>query len=787
MLRRKFKGSLLAVSLLAFGAMTACTIGLTSCEQAIPIEGGLPGVSSFSITNKSDLQAEWHAGDGNRMIEFSFGDATVNVRDAIAKGQIQISSSDTSVITASGLYLISLKEGKATITVTVSGEYQILSDSVEISVAAALGAPDAQEISIADLLKLDLDAWENQDRQNTFEVTGVVGDWYGKDSSGSYGKIDEPSKFGNFYLVDSEDSKVEILVYGATTSEDALVYNSDGTWSFNNPQDFINDKNETPVVKGDTVTLNCIPTEYNGTIQLNAVITDIVPAPVIDYESITISAEKTTLKLNEFTRLSETHKPEDVNVGSVTYEVTEGEEVIEIIGNRVYGRKAGTAKIVGKGGKGEKVKVSEPITITVTEELADFTTTTIESLYKELPLGKDVYFTANYLGSFAGDQTYGAYVNYGDYAILLYKTEIPSSIKTGYDVYVSGTLDIYNGLLQIADADVVNVGKNLNVPNVSKLDLETLDGIDGYDSSRPATVTGTVSEYSVDEKYGNVEFTVTTKSGAKINAYADSRYTNGNELTKLNYIKDGDEISLKGNISYSVDDSKTIPTTTEGMQLVNLTVTSDVDIPQITIGEAYKLEKGTLTSVYGKYIGNFNEGKTANGIFIGDGEYSLYVYRAKAPEGTKIGDSLIVTGELDIYNGLFQMGSGATVELDSQNRGTAPEVLNLTSLEGIDGTDAGKQAKVTGTIESNKFEENKQKGYSTVTTKVKVSDTLTIEVRTDSRYSSAETFEAMKALKEGGNATIVGFISFYNDKAEGIEEGTTGLQLVNPHLETAAE
>lgn len=785
MLRRKFKGSLLAVSLLAFGAMTACTIGLTSCEQATPIEGGLPGVSSFSITNKSDLQAEWHAGDGNRMIEFSFGDATVNVRDAIAKGQIQISSSDTSVITASGLYLISLKEGKATITVTVSGEYQILSDSVEISVAAALGAPDAQEISIADLLKLDLDAWESQDRQNTFEVTGVVGDWYGKDSSGSYGKIDEPSKYGNFYLVDSEDSKVEILVYGATTSEEALVYNSDGTWTFKNPADFIDANNKTPVVKGDTVTLNCIPTEYNGTIQLNAVITEIVPAPVIDYESITISAEKTTLKLNEFTRLSETHKPEDVNVGSVTYEVTEGEGVIEIIDDRVYGRKAGTAKIVGKGGRGDKV--SEPITITVTEELADFTTTTIESLYKKLPLGKDVYFTANYLGSFAGDQTYGAYVNYGDYAILLYKTEIPSSIRTGYDVYVSGTLDIYNGLLQIADADVVNAGKNLKVPNVSDLDLETLDGIDGFDASRPATVTGTVSGYSVDEKYGNVEFTVTTKSGAKINAYADSRYTNGNELTKLNYIKDGDEISLEGNITYSVDDLKTIPTTAEGMQLVNLTVTSDVDIPQITIGEAYKLEKGTLTSVYGKYIGNFNEGKTANGIFIGDGEYSLYVYRAKAPEGAKIGDSLIVTGELDIYNGLFQMGSGATVELDSQNRGTAPEVLNLTSLDGIDGTDAGKQAKVTGKIESNKFEENKEKNYSTVTTKVKVNDTLTIEVRTDSRYSSAETFEAMKALKENDNATIVGFISFYNSKAEGIEEGTTGLQLVNPHLETAAE
>lgn len=783
MLRRKFKGSLLAVSLLAFGAMTACTIGLTSCEQAIPIEGGLPGVSSFSITNKSDLQAEWHAGDGNRMIEFSFGDATVNVRDAIAKGQIQISSSDTSVITTSGLYLISLKEGKATITVTVSGEYQILSDSVEISVAAALGAPDAQEISIADLLKLDLDAWESQERQNTFEVSGVVGDWYGKDSSGSYGKIDEPSKYGNFYLVDSEDSKVEILVYGATTSEDALIYNSDGTWTFNNPADFIDENNETPVVKGDTVTLNCIPTEYNGVIQLNAVITEIVPAPVIDYESITISAEKTTLKLNEFTRLSETHTPEDVNVGSVTYEITEGEGVIEIIDDRVYGRKAGTAKIVGKGGRGDKV--SEPITITVTEELADFTTTTIESLYKELPIGEDVYFTANYLGSYAGDQTYGAYVNYGDYAILLYKSEV--DIKTGYDVYVSGTLDIYNGLLQIADADVVNAGKNLNVPNVKDLDLETLDGIDGFDSSRPATVTGTVSKYSVDEKYGNVEFTVTTKSGAKINAYADSRYTNGNELTKLNYIKDGDEISLEGNITYSVDDLKTIPTTTEGMQLVNLTVTSDVDIPQITIEEAYKLEKGTLTSVYGKYIGNFNEGTTANGIFIGDGEYSLYVYRAKAPEGAKIGDSLIVTGELDIYNGLFQMGSGATVELDSQNRGTAPEVLNLTSLDGIDGTDAGKQAKVTGTIETNEVEENKDRGYFTVTTKVKVSDTLTIEVRTDSRYSSTETFEAMKALKEGDNATIVGFISFYNSKAEGIEEGTTGLQLVNPHLETAAE
>lgn len=785
MAKRKFKGSLLAVSLLAFGAITATTIGLTSCggtQQSDDVGGDeqdnaakLEGVTAFSITNKDELTTEWKAGDGNRIVEFSFtGNDSVNERDALQKGLITISSSDATVVTSSGLYLMALKEGQATITVTVKGE-TTLTDTVTITVLAPMVAPEPTKATVKELLAMDFDAWSAQKPQPIYEVTAVVGGWYGKDSSGAYGEIDTPSDYGNWYIYDESDPKTQILVYGGTTKEEALTFNQDGTWTYTNQTDFVADDGSTPISRGDTITMKVILAEYNGTIQLKGVITDIEKAVKVDYETITLTAGKVELKVNEYTRLDETHTPENVNVGGVTYEITEGEDVIDIIDDRVYARKEGTAKVVAKGGS----KTSNELVFTVSGQLTY--DTTIEDLYKELPLGEDVYFMANYLGSYAGDQTYGAYVNYGDYAILLYGTEMPSGVNVGYDVYVSGRLDIYNGLLQIADADVVNAGKNLNVPNATALDLETLDGVDGFDASREATVTGTVSDYAVDN-FGTVSFNVTTASNAKVYVEGDNRYTNMIDFYKLNYIKDGDTVSIKGNISFSNKNvGKTIPTTSEGLELVNPRVLSNVDVETLSIADAYKEEKGSLIAVYGRYTGNFNQGKNSNGIFLGDGETGLYVYRGQAPKDAEIGDTLVVIGEVDFYNGLFQIASGASIQLASEEKGTMPTALALTSLEGIDGYDASRLVSVEGTLE------NAPTAESSFNLKVKVSDDLTVEVRCDNRYISTDSFNAFAALKQGDTVKVEGFLSFYNKEADGVNPDSTGLQIVNPTLVTDAE
>lgn len=560
---RKFRGKLLAVSLLAFGAMTISTVGLTSCQpEEVQPSNVLEGVTGFSITNKDELTAAWRAGDGNRMLSLSFqGNSSVNPTQAINEGSIEISSSDATVATSFGLYIAALKQGSATITVTVHTDSGDLTDSFDLTIDKAFVAPEPTEVTVSELLDIDFDAWSATKPQPIYTVTGVVGDWYGKDGS-NYGPVSDPTAYGNFYMSDPETGD-EILVYGATLSEDALVFNSDGTWLFSNPEDFIADDGSTPVVKGDTVTLTVKLAEYNGTIQLNAVITDIEKGVQIDYESITVKAEDTTLDINDYTYLSEQHAPEDVNVGAVTYEVVEGSDVVELDGNKVIAKKAGTAQIVGKGGS----VTSEPVTITVSSN--EITYSTISSVY-DAASGSKVAFYGKYMGTYAGEQNYGIFVGDGESAVFVYKGTAPEGVEVGDSLKVVGETDIYNGGFQIASGalvmeDTLNRG---TTPEV--LELTSLTGVDGKDTGREVSLTGTISEFAIDEQYGNVEFNVTIASGDKVYVKADSRYVPEATLTELSALKDGDTVNLKGNITFYVKGlSDSVPTNAEGLQVVN--------------------------------------------------------------------------------------------------------------------------------------------------------------------------------------------------------------------------
>ena len=788
MSRKKFKGALLAVSLLTFCGFA--TVSLTSCGDTYT-GATVEGVTSVSIANKDELIADgWHAGTEGKMLDLTFAGGEVNQREAMQSGALEITSSDDKVASVSGLYILPVGEGKATISVTIHSSEGHFTDTVEVNILFALTEPKPTKITVKDLLALDFEEWENSVIQPVYEVTGIVGDWYRP----------PVTKYGNFYLQDKKKKKTQIIIYGSTIKEDALTFNA-GKWSFNNPQDFLGENDETPVKKGDTVTMKVMLDNYNGVNQAMGVFTNIQKAPVIPYTDITLSIANSTLKIGEATKLSHTFAPENANTGEISYSIAsqtpakttatqaEGDEeeakpVIDLVDDRVYGLNPGTATLVAKGGD----FTSKPITVTVTEEMVTYGN--IQTIYDEFAnhKGKQVYFSANYLGSYKGEQNYGSYVNYGDYAILLYKFDMPSAVKTSNDVYVTGEVDIHNGLVQIADAHIINPGKSLNVPGASKLDLEKLDGIDGTYASREATVTGKISDYATDD-YDNVTFNVTTASNAKVSVKADTRYTNANELLKLNSLKDGDEVSLKGNITFNVEDLETVPTDATGLQLVNLTVTSDVDvkIEATSIADTYKAGAGKLTAVYGKYMGSF-AGTKNNGYYIGDGEYALYIYGGTAPEGTKVGDDLVVTGETDTYNGLFQIAKGSKVVKDTQERAKDPVVLDITGdLTEINGQDASREATISGTITEYKFgAKDEDHDYETVTLKVRNAANASVEVRIDSRYSSAETFAAFKALQKDGTVKVKGNISFFNkDAGDGvINKDSKGLQIVNPTLVT---
>ena len=556
MSRKKFRGTLLAVSLLAFGAMTFSVVGLTSCQQNEVEEEDpvLEGVTAVSITNKEELSADgWYALTAQRMIELSFTGSQINPQEAIYNGSLVVTSSNTNVVSIQGLYIAPAGEGTATVTVTAKTDSGEVSDSVEVTVLQALTEPDPTEITVSDLLAYDYDGYMATLPQPVFTVTGVVGEWYNDTV---------PTKYGNFYLHDLEDDSKRIIVYGSTLTEGSLVFNN-GTWAFNNPKDFLDADGNPTAKKGDTVTMKVLLDNYNGTNQIQGEFLNIEEGVTIDYESITISADKTTLDINDHATLTNTFTPENVNVGDITYEVTSGEDVVEIVDNElVYARKAGSATIVGKGGS----VTSEPITITVTEN--EITYNTIESIYDKV--GEDVAFYGKFLGSYAASQNYGIFVGDGDYAVFIYRGEAPEGVEVGDGLKVTGSTSVYNGGFQVSDADIL-VDDKTRGSEPTTLEITTLDGIDGKDTGRKVKVTGTVSEVALDS-YSNVTLKVTTAEGAVVDVKADSRYVSEENCNALAALTDGATATIEGFVTFNVSKLNTLPTDATGLQIVNPSV-----------------------------------------------------------------------------------------------------------------------------------------------------------------------------------------------------------------------
>ena len=103
--------------------------------------------------------------------------------------------------------------------------------------------------------------------KQAYTVTGAVSSW--KDGGS------DATKYGNFNL---SDGTGEILVYGATATESALVWDqTNGKYTYSNKQDFLTNAATKDIKIADTVTLKVVRTNYNGTAQLNAIVLSVVP------------------------------------------------------------------------------------------------------------------------------------------------------------------------------------------------------------------------------------------------------------------------------------------------------------------------------------------------------------------------------------------------------------------------------------------------------------------------------------------------------------------------------
>ena len=790
---KKFRRGLLAVSLLTLTSLAS--VGLSSCsneQQQVDDDqtndqnsNVLTGVTGFSISNKESLTASWRAGDGNRMLQFTFeGNSDVNPVQALNDGAIEIVSSDTSIITNSGLYLISHKEGSAGIMVTVHTDKGDLHELITFDILEGFVQPKPTATTVSKLIDMDFDKWSNTKPQPLYEVKGIVTNWYGSTGSG-YGIVDNPSSYGNFYIKDP-DTGEEILVYGASKKADNLKFNSDGTWTFTNKGDFLGDDGKTPAADiGKLVTLNVILAEYNGTIQLNAVITN-VENPVINYyESATLTVAKTTLKLGEQTTYTAKGAPDNATDGAVEVVVVPKEEdkgKVELKNGKIFARKEGTVTLVAQAGsEGHQVK-SEPVTITI--EGTEIARTPVKDVYS-IGTGKEVYFSAKYIGDYKGDENYGIFVGDGESAIFIYHGEAPSGVKKNDVLDIYGVVGIHNGGFQVTNADIQeceNV-EHAGIADPVAIDVNALDnlaGLDGHDTGREISVKGRASDISVDN-YGTYTFMVTTDKGIKVKVEADNRYVDWKVLNQLQFLKSGDTIALDGNVTFKESGAKEIPQDSTFMVIGNPQITEGAEIEYTSIAKAYEAEAGDYINFYGKYMGQF-KGEQNYGMYVGDGETAILVYKANAPKGVEIGDDILVNGVADVHNGLFQAASGAVVTKGVFGETTAQETVGvdfttLADLSTINGNDASRAATITGKV-SNYDVDN----YGTFTFTVTTEKGVAVNVEADNRYIPLAELNKFSFIANEQTVSLTGNISFDDENAEGVPQDSTGLVLVNPRI-----
>lgn len=194
-------------------------------------------------------------------------------------------------------------------------------------------------------------------RAQLVSVSGTITAW-AKDKT-------DGTKYGNFYIK-SDDAKGEaVYVYGATASStktitgdegdtivDVLEMQNDGSWKFNNPQDFLTNEETKDLAIGSKVTILGFRCDYKGTLEITGIVKkyiepaakpDPVDATIADLNAKTASEND---KLYNLSGIWEFGKGDDFGGGYLTDPAT-GDSIL------VYGAtKTATAfSFDGKSGK----------------------------------------------------------------------------------------------------------------------------------------------------------------------------------------------------------------------------------------------------------------------------------------------------------------------------------------------------------------------------------------------------------------------------------------------------
>lgn len=608
MSKKSKKSIVLLASLLTFGSLSAAS--LVSCGDQ-PTEPIIE-LTSLTIANKDALTAEWRVADSDRQVSITADPATFDISKALDEGTLTITSSNSGVVTVMGRYLHAVAAGETTITVQC-GE---IKDSVNITVlprvemttvtvAEALAAKKGAVVAVkGEVVQISSKGFfvadtsgiiyvynaldETYKLGDTVNVQGAIDEYsHIKQLTSTDYKIEESStevdaglvftdytgeqleKLSTADISKSFPAKVTVTVVADSTNDDKL---KDGQVLFscagladttiiysgylNN--DHLTQIGENPLGKRFTIEgiFGGYSTHNTYTKRLNLYPVTITQAETIEVEEVQLTADLTTLKIDQKAELSVKILPADA-FGTATIEVKSGSDFVTVDGTTVTGKAAGTAVLVAKVGD----VVSADLTITVLDEV--YVPDTIANVKSTANVNDNVYIKARYVSTMKNTNVYGSYFADGKDGLLVYGLD-GSKLNTNDTYLITGKVDRYNGSFQVKEASVVATTEyTVGDPVVTEVpDLSTLNGLNGGDTIK---VSGTVAEDITADSYGNTHFDLTV-NGKTLEVRGDSRYEASLYTNALNGVKAGTAVEVVAHVGF-YNSSEEWPNYTTGLQL----------------------------------------------------------------------------------------------------------------------------------------------------------------------------------------------------------------------------
>lgn len=191
--------------------------------------------------------------------------------------------------------------------------------------------------------------------------------------------------------------------------------------------------------------------------------------------------------------------------------------------------------------------------------------TTMQAIYESGKVGDAIDVKGVYVGAY-GNKTNEWFVANGDYAVYLYKVNIPSGVAVGDSVRIQGKLGAYNGLIQVvADgATVTEIDETISYNTLNY----TGGAFTKAQLNRPVQLTGTVKAAVAIDGNANKSVKVTVGT-TDVTIYVKKSY--GLNYTALNtaFGTAGATVTLKGYVAIYDSASTVNYETSTGYQVVS--------------------------------------------------------------------------------------------------------------------------------------------------------------------------------------------------------------------------